>query len=243
MSSPSHTQDDHYLWTKSYNLQVERKNAKTMIRIIKQAYAVSKDFIFYRMRHEVPATFKAAIKAQNQFLNQARIVPIQGISRDMMWAMESELLALTGVKEVLPHRKTTSDGRWNLLTHTKSFPGVIRYLDASLPLLYDKYLPQCQNIPQRQNEYPTATVCMKAPHSLHYNSDSDKSYFSNCSDAYSVFNDDVSESDPPIANKPSIQAWGKPAPRQIQVSEVTTTASTKLLDLSNPLVESELERL
>jgi hypothetical protein len=64
MSSPSHTQDDQRQWTKSYDLQVERKNAKAMIRIIKQAYAMSKDFIFYRMRHEV-------IKAQNQFLNHA----------------------------------------------------------------------------------------------------------------------------------------------------------------------------
>ncbi len=149
MSSPSHTQDNQRLWTKSYDLQVERKNAKAMIRIIKQAYAVSKDFIFYRMRHEVPATFKAAIKAQNQFLNQARIVPIQGIPRDMMWAMESKLLALTGVKEVLPHWKTSSEGRWNLLTHTNAFPGVMRYLDANITLLYEKYLPQCQNIPQR----------------------------------------------------------------------------------------------
>jgi hypothetical protein len=31
MSSPSHTQDDYRLWTKSYHLQVERENAKTMI--------------------------------------------------------------------------------------------------------------------------------------------------------------------------------------------------------------------
>jgi hypothetical protein len=202
MSSPSHTQDDQRPWTKSYNLQVERKNAKAMIRIIKQAYAVSKDFIFYQMRHEVPATFEPAIKAQNQFLNQARIVPIQGIPRDMMWAMKSKLLAMTGVKEVLPHWKTSSEGRWNLLTHIKAFPGVMRYLDANITLLYEKYLPQCQNIPQR-NEYPAATVCTKAPHSLDYDSDSNKSYFSICSDAYSLFNDDVSESDPPIANKPS----------------------------------------
>ena len=64
MLSPSHTQDDQRLWTKSYDLQVERKNAKAMIRLIKQAYAMSKDLIFYRMRHEV-------IKAQNQFLNHA----------------------------------------------------------------------------------------------------------------------------------------------------------------------------
>jgi hypothetical protein len=71
MSSPSHMQDDNRLWTKSYDVQVERKYAKAMIRLIKQAYKGSKDFIFYRMRHEVPATFKAAIKAQNQFLNQA----------------------------------------------------------------------------------------------------------------------------------------------------------------------------
>jgi predicted transcriptional regulator len=40
MSSPSHTQDDQRLWTKSYDLQVERKNTKSMIRIIKQAYKV-----------------------------------------------------------------------------------------------------------------------------------------------------------------------------------------------------------
>jgi hypothetical protein len=137
------------------------------------------------MRHEVPVTFKKAIKAQNQFLNQARIVPIQGIPRDMTWAMESELLALTGVKEVLPHWKTSyKESIWNLLTHTKAFPGVMRYLDANITLLYKKYLPQCQNIPQR-NEYLAATVCTKAPHSLDYNSDSDRNYFSNCS-AYSM---------------------------------------------------------
>jgi hypothetical protein len=97
MSSPSHTQDDNRLWTKSYDVQVERKHAKAMIRLIKQAYKVSKDIIFYQIRHEVPTTFKAAIKAQNQFLNQARVVPIEGIPRDMMWKMENKLLALTGV--------------------------------------------------------------------------------------------------------------------------------------------------
>jgi hypothetical protein len=124
--SPTHTQDDNRLWTKSFNVRFERKHAKGLIRLIKQAYKVSKDFIFYWMRHEVPATFKAAIKAQNQFLNQARVVPIEGIPRDMMWAMESKLLTLTGVKEVLPHWKTSSEGRWNLLTHAEAFSGVIR---------------------------------------------------------------------------------------------------------------------
>jgi hypothetical protein len=150
-------------------------------------------------------------------------------------------LALTGVKEVLPHWKTSSDGRWNLLTHAKAFSGVIRYLESNLELLYDKYLAQCQNIPQA-NEYPQARVCMKYPFSDD-DSDGDKSYFSNCSDAYSTFNGDVSISDPPIANKPSVQAWGKPAPQRIQVSDVTTVASTKISDISNPLVETELERL
>jgi hypothetical protein len=64
-----------------------------------------------------------------------------------MWVMESELLALTGVKEVLPHWKRSSDGRWNLPTHAKAFSGVIRYFDSNLELLSDKYLAQCQHIP------------------------------------------------------------------------------------------------
>jgi hypothetical protein len=97
-------------------------------------------------------------------------------------------------------------------------------------------------IPQR-NKYPAAMVCTKAPHSLDYDSDSNKSYFSNCSDACSIFIDNVYKSDPPVANKPSIQAWGKPAPWQIQVSDVTTVASTKISNLSNPLVQLELKRL
>jgi hypothetical protein len=75
MSSPSHTQDNQRLWTKSYNLQVERKNAKAMICIIKQAYAVSKDFIFYRMRHEVPVTFKATIKAKTNSSTRLELSP------------------------------------------------------------------------------------------------------------------------------------------------------------------------
>jgi hypothetical protein len=90
--------------------------------------------------------------------------------------MESELLALTGVKEVLPHWKTSSVGRWNLLTHTKVFSDVMRYIDANITLLYEKYLPHCQHISQR-NEYPATTVCTKAPHSMDYDSDIDKSYF------------------------------------------------------------------
>jgi hypothetical protein len=129
ISSPSHTQDDNRLWTKSYNVQVKQKHAKAMIRLIKQAYKVNKDFMFYQMRHKVPATFKAAIKAQYQFLNQARVVPIEGIPRDMIWAMKSKLLAPTRVEEVLPHWITSSDGRWNLLTHANAFSGVIRYLE------------------------------------------------------------------------------------------------------------------
>jgi hypothetical protein len=60
------------------DVQVEQKHAKAIIRLIKQAYKVSKDFIFYCMRHQVLATVRAAIKAQNQFLNQARIVAIKG---------------------------------------------------------------------------------------------------------------------------------------------------------------------
>jgi hypothetical protein len=204
-----------------------------------QAYKVRKDFIFYRMRHEVPATFKAAIKAQNQFLNQACIVPIKGIPWDMMWAMESKLLALTGVKEVLPHWKASSEGRWNLLTHAKAFAGVIRYLGSNLELLYDTYLTQCQKIPQAK-EYPQAKVCTKHPYS-DGDSKSDKSYFLNCSNLYSTLNDDVSVSDPPYW--PSVQAWGKPAPQQIHVSDVTTVASTKTSDISNPLVGTELKRL
>ncbi len=80
-----------------------------MIKLIKVAYKVSKDFIFYRMRYQVPETFLAAITAQNVFLSKSRVVPIEGIDADMMSELRPKLLQLIGVKEVLPQWKTTSE--------------------------------------------------------------------------------------------------------------------------------------
>jgi hypothetical protein len=62
-----------------------------MIWLIKQAYKANQDFIFYRMHHKVPTTFKAAIKAQNQVLNQACLVPIKGLPREScgIWSLNS----------------------------------------------------------------------------------------------------------------------------------------------------------
>ena len=133
MSSPSHWKEDNTrVSTKSYDIQVERQYAKTMIKLIKEAYKVSKDFIFYRMRYQVPETFLAAIKAQNVFLRKSRVVPIEGINADMMSELRPKLLQLIGVKEVLPHWKTTSEGRWNLLTEDKDFSTLVKYLEEYL---------------------------------------------------------------------------------------------------------------
>lgn len=54
-------------------------------------------------------------------------------------------------------------------------------------------------------------VCTKAPHSLNYdnNSNSSKSCFLNCSNTYSIFNNDVSESNPPVANKGASPLLGR----------------------------------
>jgi hypothetical protein len=67
-----------------------------------------------------------------------------------------------------------------------------------------------------------ATVCMTSNWTLI--GKSDKSYFLN--GLFLIFNEEVSKNDPPVTNKPSIQAWGKAATRKIHISNVTTIDST-----------------
>ena len=211
-----------------------------MIKLIKVAYKVSKDFIFYRMRYQVPDTFLAAITAQNVFLSKSRVVPIEGINADMMSELRPKLLQLIGVKDVLPHWKTTSEGRWSVLTEDKNFSPLVKYLAENLDAMAERHSSYSYSkLDNNPDDYPSIRVCTKAYSDEE--SDTDNSYYSNCTDAYSIYNDPASDyGSPPVA---SVQAWGKPAPKIIQELDVTTVGPTQVDDTSHSVNESELIRL
>ena len=77
MSLPSATRSAKTcLRTKSYDLQVERNNAKVMSDLLQKAYKGKPKFIFYRMCYVNNKAFNNAICTQHVFLNQTMTAPL-----------------------------------------------------------------------------------------------------------------------------------------------------------------------
>lgn len=243
MSSPSnYLPDKSRLRTKAYDLHVQRKDAKAMIDILQQTYMATPKFIFYRMRYSNDKAFNNALKAQNIFLNQTMVVPLIGIPSDFMFYIEDKINAIPGVERVLRHRLTETQGRYNVMTSSPHFRAVTAALNQDLNGMLNDCMDDIRDI-THSDTFPEPGVMLPA-HDQDSDTGSISSYFSNCSDAYSLY-DDASIADgnnPPQESKSSVQAWGKPLSKNIHVSDVTTNTFSAVSDLSSPM-ELELRAL
>ena len=242
MSSPSANLDARTrLRTKSYDLQVQRKDAKRMSDVLQDAYKSNPKFIFYRMRYVNEKAFNNAIRAQNVFLNNTMTVPLIGVPPDSMFYMENHILAIPGVTHVLRHRHSADQGRYNVQTSQPHFKAVAATLKLRLNDLINDTLDKDIEMPE-PDSFPEPRVMLRDDAGS--NTDSISSYFSSCSDAFSLF--DASEAPethaPPQETKPTTQAWGKPLSKSLTVSDVTTNTFSAVSDLSSP-IELELKSL
>jgi hypothetical protein len=193
--------------TKSYDLQVRQRDAKLMVELLRQTYQSNPTFVFHRLRHKNPQAYRNAIRHQNSFLSQSRIIPIQGITADMMFSFDLELRKLPGVHDVLRHKNTDTEGRWNLLTTETSF--------KSTSTAVDILIGQWMNGQGRDflidDSYPTPGLAFK---NRIADSDSERSfasYMSACSSVYSLAETEPPYDAPPAPTIPSPQAWGTPS--------------------------------
>lgn len=121
--------------TRSYGIQCLAKDTKYMLRLLK----FDSFFVPFKLRHQKPQQYQEAFEQQNEFLDELRIVPIQGVSETVMSHMIDELLEIEGVDDVLYHKHTASKGRWNILTAVEHFRPVSAHLAAIFPGLASLY--------------------------------------------------------------------------------------------------------
>jgi hypothetical protein len=190
--------------TKSYDLQVRQQDAKDMVNLLRQAYENDPRFIFHKMRHQNIVTYTNAIRKQNAFLSHSRVVPIQGITEDMMFALELELKQVDGITDVLRHKDTLRSGRWNILTTDDIFRSVTQTVDK---LLQD-WVPTHQSEYLMDDSFPPFGLAFR---NNQQDSDSERSfqtYMSSCSILYCDSPSDNKFDNPPAATIPTSQAWG-----------------------------------
>ncbi|KAL7574196.1 hypothetical protein ACA910_014871 [Epithemia clementina (nom. ined.)] len=194
----------HRTSTKSYDIQCRQKDAKDLIQLLRQTYHNSPTFVFHKLRHHDANAYKQAIRAQNRFLSNSRIVPIQGIDEDLMFYLEQDLLQVPGVQAILHHKDTATKGRWSLLTTTSHFRPLTAQLRENLERWvahYSDEIPANPNLPPPGLAFHNSSSDSQSDHSY-------QSYFSSCSSMYTL--QDESFDDPPQLAGPVSQAWGPP---------------------------------
>ena len=241
-SSPYQMQDDGTrVATKSYDIQCRQNDAKELIKLLQSTYKNNPIFIFHKLRHTNQKMYTNAIRKQNAFLSQSRVVPIQGINDQIMYRLDRDLLKLEGVVAVHRHKETATKGRWSIMTTQAHFNKLVTVVKSDLGPWAKYYANQFPN----PDNFPPASLAFK---SNNYEEESEgsiasySSYASSCDSMYS--NTEGEHDEPPPSNNPAPQAWtGESKIPEVLDKTVVTQANSGISQDAFDEVQRENKKL
>jgi hypothetical protein len=123
-TSPRISLDDRHISSKVYAIEYERKNAKDVIRKLKDTFAGSTQFLMAKLRFTHPQSFANALKMQNQIMKDTFVLPLINVTPDEMFYLQPLIEQIPGVITIVPTRLTPTSGRYNILIPAGKFKEV-----------------------------------------------------------------------------------------------------------------------
>jgi hypothetical protein len=137
-SSPSIQVDDRIISTKVFAIEFERKNAKEVLRKLKDAFTGSTQLLLAKLRYTHPKSFANALKMQNKMMNETYVLPMVNISQDEMFYLQPIIEEIAGVMAVVTTGKTLTHGKYNVLITSQRFLEVKSEITQNFDEYYDK---------------------------------------------------------------------------------------------------------
>ena len=131
--------------TIAYSMQCRQVDAKTMLKLLMQTYEDDPKFLFHRMKHETPeskASYLSAMYQQNEYLADVKIIPVEGITNDVKFYLETALAQMPDFQGITQHKNTQSEGRWNIHTIDKRFKPFKESLIKEIPTMVADIIEQ-----------------------------------------------------------------------------------------------------
>lgn len=123
-SSPRILNDECNIRSKVYAVEFERKNTRDVLRCLKETFAGMTMFLMARLCFTHPKSFANALKMQNKTMTETYAIPLINTTPDEIFYLQPLLETTAGVIAVLPTRRTTKTGRYNILVKSKDFKQV-----------------------------------------------------------------------------------------------------------------------
>ena len=171
-TSPKTTYGRRTISTKAYAIESQRSSSHEMISILKKAFKTTGAFVPYQMRRKHPESFQKMIRAQTSVLANNRIIHLNHIGSEAMYYMTDHIMAVPGVKAILPTKHADQLGQYKVSVLEKDFQRVRDHFLKYLQAWYDQYVePDAQN---PELKFPGPPIV--APIEADDYSDDDQSY-------------------------------------------------------------------
>jgi hypothetical protein len=147
-SSPRISVDNRTISSKTYAIEFERKHTKEVHRCIKDTFTGTTKFLMARLRYSHPQSFASALKLQNKYMHDTYSIPLINTSPDEFFYLQPLIDNIPDVIAVVPTRKSTKTGRYNILTHVQKFTQVRTTLTTKFASLYDRVASDAKQNPE-----------------------------------------------------------------------------------------------
>lgn len=160
--------------------------------------------MFHKIRHQQPKIYANAIRRQNSFLADCRMIPITGVSKDLMYYLSTALQDIQGIDQILCHKHTAEQGQWNIQTTLAHFRPIVNELKTELTRLCQHFITKYPDI-EVGNLPPIGLAFKTYPYKESTVSDSFDTYISNCASVFTI--NDPTLDTLPTDTSPSPQIW------------------------------------
>ena len=179
--------------TKAYAIEVEKEDGSAMINLMKQVCKDTHEFVPFQMKARHKEAFVRIICQQTHLLSQLRTIIIKNVGSQAMFYLHDHIAAIPGVRDIMPHSKNETDGKYRVQVKQEDFKAIRANLAINLPDWYEQYVsPDAQ----QQNHFPD-TPCVAPIPSDGYSSGEDSYHAGSVCSALSYtpsLNDDAQPS-------------------------------------------------
>ena len=225
--------------SKAYGLQCRQDDAKTLIKILKETYKKNPVFLFHRLRHQDEASkeiYRSALIHQNAYLKEHQVIPVVGLTDDIMFYLREKIMAIVGVTDVSKHRDTAKTGRFNVHTTRNYMNSVTKALRETIGDMVQTTLSEYSDL-RLPSKFPKPGLAFKK--GAYEDEEDDKNnsmetYISSCASMFSstinqeYYKEEIDPGmyNPPSGSSPANQAWKCPVKIPAVVAVETRTDNT-----------------
>ena len=128
--------------TQAFTIEVPTSSVPQLLPIINDVTKETQEYVSFQMRRRNPEAFQGAIRYQNHILANQHVVMINHLGTEAMYYLTDRIQSISGVKDVIPTKKVSQNGKFYVLVDKKAETSVRTALQKCFDEWYSEVVPE-----------------------------------------------------------------------------------------------------